>query len=164
MQEYGFESDAVSNLVVGLTFFQLWYSTIPKEMQLGELSKCATPMQSEMSEGRFSLSMENSDGHDAIELQGTNFSLECDSISSVGNGKDYFDSNVIRNREVSMDVDDNMHKGSPRYSFQAQDFYMNPAERSGDEEPTCSFHGDDIPRTSIFYTHGEFFIFSLFYC
>ena len=45
MQERGFDSEAVSNLVVGLTFLQLWYSSIPKEMQLGHLSKCATPMQ-----------------------------------------------------------------------------------------------------------------------
>ena len=34
MQENEFGRDPVSNMIVGLTFYHLWYSTIPKEMLL----------------------------------------------------------------------------------------------------------------------------------
>ncbi|KAL3503159.1 hypothetical protein ACH5RR_037608 [Cinchona calisaya] len=153
MQENGFESDAVSNLVVGLTFLQLWYSSTPKEMQLGELSERATSMQSEMSEGRISMSLENSEGHNAVESQATNDPLRYDSNTSIGNEKDYLEIDVDQNREVSMDVNDNMGAESRQQSYQA-DFYMHFSERSGHEESTSQFQGDGVPRTSIFYTHG----------
>lgn len=153
MQEHGFESDAVSNLVVGLTFLQLWYSSIPKEMQLEQLSKCATPMQPEISGGRISMSLENSEEHNAIESQGTNVPSKCASNISIGNYKDYSKNDVDQNGEVSMNFEDNMGGESLR-QFQAQGFYVHSAERSEDEESTSSFRGDDVPRTSIFYAHG----------
>nr|XP_027064991.1 uncharacterized protein LOC113691022 [Coffea arabica] len=154
MQECGFDSDAVSNLVVGLTFSQLWYSSIPKEMQLGRLSKCATPMQLEISGGRISTSLKNSEEHNAIESQATNVPSKCASNISVGNYKGYSkNDDVDQNGEVSMNFEDNMGGQSP-HQFQALGFYMHSVERSGDEESTSPFQGDVVPRTSIFYTCG----------
>ncbi|CAI9783583.1 unnamed protein product [Fraxinus pennsylvanica] len=39
----GFESDPVSNLVVGLTFCHLWYSGLPKELRWTELDSFGLP-------------------------------------------------------------------------------------------------------------------------
>ncbi|CAI9088738.1 OLC1v1023159C1 [Oldenlandia corymbosa var. corymbosa] len=164
MQEPGFESDSVSNFLVGLTYFQRWYLGIPREMKLEDISQSAAPMkpvmseggihseewmnsvtafQSQMSEGLIGMSI---DGHNAVETQGTKFPLNCTSSTSVGNGKD--NSRIIGDpiRKLPMEVDDNLHKET----LKKEDLSMDSAERQGRED----LHDDEIPSTSIFYTPG----------
>lgn len=157
MQERGFESNSLLNLIVGLTFYELWYSAIPKDMQLGELSKSGSPMQSQVSEGRRYLSVENYEGYEAVEAQDRNFPLECDSITSIGNEKDGLKVQNNQSKDVFMEVDYKEQEKTPVPGFQAQGFYIKPSESSGHEGSSPN-HIDHIPTASIFYTRGAFSI------
>lgn len=158
MQDRGFESNPLANFVVGLTFYEMWYSAIPEDMQLKELSESSSPMQSLMSGGSY-ISAVKTEGHDALDL---NFSVACDSNSSIGNEKNGL--KVINgSRQISMEVDYKEQK-TPASGFRKQALYMKPAESSGHEGFSFSNQGDAIPTKSIFYTCGaspipEFYIF-----
>ncbi|XP_060209297.1 uncharacterized protein LOC132636448 isoform X1 [Lycium barbarum] len=153
MQERGFESDPVSNLLVGLTFYQLWYSTIPKELHLQELDKSDSPVQSETFEDRLFMSILNSEGHDAVEGEEANSPFHCDSNTSIRNDKEILGIDVSQQREVPMVVDDNVPGETQNYNFQPQDFYVNSAERSDHEGSSMDLSGD-VPYHSIFYNRG----------
>ncbi|PHT98537.1 hypothetical protein BC332_32542 [Capsicum chinense] len=88
MQERRFDSEPVSNLVVGLAFYQLWYSTIPKELRLQEVDRFDSAVQSETFEDRIVMSVLNSDRHDAVEGQEANSPFHSDSDTSVRNDKE----------------------------------------------------------------------------
>lgn len=137
MQKRGFESDPVSNLVVGLTFYHLWYSGLPKELQWTELDTFDNSKQSEMpGDGIYK-------GYDAFEAGGAKSSLQCYSNTSIANGKQVLEEDV------------NQLKESRRRHFQPLDFYMNSAEESGHEKCFFSNTSGDMPQVSIFDTHGE---------
>ncbi|KAL2476390.1 hypothetical protein Adt_37126 [Abeliophyllum distichum] len=153
MQERGFESDPVSNLVVGLAFCHLWYSGLPKELQLTELDSSGNSKQSEMPADGIYMSIDNSKGRDALEAGGAKSSLQCDSNTSIANDKEVLEDDGNHPNE-SMDIDDNKLKESTHCCFQPQDFYMNSAEESGHEEYSFSNYSGDLPHASIFYTHG----------
>ncbi|WMV60449.1 hypothetical protein MTR67_053834 [Solanum verrucosum] len=152
MQQRGFGSDPVSNLVVGLAFYQLWYSTIPKELQLQELDRFDSTVQSETFEDRIFMSILNSEGHDAVEGQETNSPFHCDSNTSVRNDKEILGVDVSQQREVSMVNDDNVPGETQNDNFQPQDFYLNSAERS-DHEGSSMDQSGDVPYHSIFCNH-----------
>ncbi|KAA8523951.1 hypothetical protein F0562_010374 [Nyssa sinensis] len=143
MQEREFGSDPISNMVVGLTFYQLWYSAIPKEMQLKDLDESFTPLHSEMS-GTIFNTPKNSVGHDAVDIHEADSSIKekdihgadspfhCDSYTSI-----------MLEKDNALDQ-----------SFKRQGFYMNTVKESGQEKSSFSNHGDDMPHASIFYAHG----------
>ncbi|MCD7450102.1 hypothetical protein HAX54_003520 [Datura stramonium] len=154
MQERGFESDPVSNLVVGLAFYQLWYSTIPKELHLQELDRFDSTVQLETFEDRIFMSILNSEGHDAVEGQEANSPFHCDSNTSVRNDKAILGVDFShQQREVPMVIDDNMPGETQNDNFQPQDFYMSSAERS-DHEGSSMDQSADVPYHSIFYNRG----------
>ncbi|KAL2496393.1 hypothetical protein Fot_40150 [Forsythia ovata] len=123
-KERGFESDPVSNLVVGLAFCHLWYSGLPKELQLTELDSSGNSKQSEMPADGIYMSIDNSKGRDALEAGGAKSSLQCDSNTSIANDKEVLEDDGNHPNE-SMDIDDNKLKESTHSCFQPQDFYMN---------------------------------------
>lgn len=151
MQERGFESNPLANFVVGLTFYEIWYSAIPEDMQLKELSESSSPMQSPISVGSY-MSAEKTEGHEADEAQDRNFPIECDSNSSIGNEKAGLKV-TDGSREIFMEVDCKELK-TPGSGFQAQAFHIKPSESSGHEGFSFPNHSDDIPANSIFYTRG----------
>ncbi|PHT82302.1 hypothetical protein T459_15317 [Capsicum annuum] len=153
MQERGFESEPVSNLVVGLVFYQLWYSTIPKELHLQELDRFDSAVQSETFEERIVMSILNSDGHDAVEGQAANSPFRCDSNTSVRNDKEILGVDVSQQREVLMANDDNVSGETQNDNFQPQDFYMN-SDESSDHEGSSMDQSGDVPYHSIFYNRG----------
>ncbi|PHU18282.1 hypothetical protein BC332_13977 [Capsicum chinense] len=153
MQERGFESEPVSNLVVGLVFYQLWYSTIPKELHLQELDRFDSAVQSETFEERIVMSILNSDGHDAVEGQEANSPFRCDSNTSVRNDKEILGVDVSQQREVLMANDDNVSGETQNDNFQPQDFYMN-SDESSDHEGSSMDQSGDVPYHSIFYNRG----------
>lgn len=166
MQERGFDSDPVSNLVVGLVFYQLWYSTIPKELHLQELDSFDSMVQSETFEDRIFMSILNSEGHDAVEGQEANSPFHSDSNTSIRNDKEILGVYVSQQREVAMVDDDNVLGETQNDNFQPQDSYMNSAERSDHEGPSMDQSGD-VPYHSIFYNRSEFahgLNICLYYC
>uniref|UniRef100_A0A5B7BG06 Uncharacterized protein n=1 Tax=Davidia involucrata TaxID=16924 RepID=A0A5B7BG06_DAVIN len=143
MQEREFGSDPISNMVVGLTFYQLWYSAIPKEMQLKDLDESYTPSLPEMSGMRFN-TPKNSVMHDAVDIHEADSSIkekdineadspfQCDSYTSVMIGKD-----------TALDQ-----------SFQRQGFYVKTIKENDQEKSSFSNHSDDMLHASIFYARG----------
>ncbi|KAL0406760.1 UNVERIFIED_CONTAM: hypothetical protein Slati_3989900 [Sesamum latifolium] len=150
MQERGFDGDPVANLVVGLAFSQLWYSGIPKELQLTELNSSGTYMQSEIPVNGFHMPVDYSKENDALEAGGANSPLQCDSNTSVANDKDLLGDDGDQ-QKYSMDVDDNVKKETSYTSFQPQGFYMRSAEASGNSDYSMSNYSGDLPHASIFY-------------
>ncbi|XP_034678764.1 uncharacterized protein LOC117908991 isoform X1 [Vitis riparia] len=153
MQERDFGSGPILNLVVGLAFYQLWYFTIPKEMQLRDLGESCTPTESEMSATRFSNTVGNSEGYSAIDVLKEEYSSESDSETSVRNDKgNAVNANIDLHRELSEGINDNLR--SEKSFPQPQDFYMNSAGNTGHEETSFPYDGDNITQlASIFSGH-----------
>lgn len=147
MQEREFRTDPISNLVVGLTFCQEWYTAIQKEFPDIDLDGFYTPNQSEMLESRFDMSIENSKGYVADEVEEANYPIRRDSDTSVRIDKEIGSEEVVnQHQQVSMDVD--QQRKTPHQIYEPQGFYVS-AETDGREEPSVSGH------LSIFYAHGE---------
>lgn len=155
MQERGFDGDPVANLVVGLAFCQLWYSGIPKELQLTELDSSGTYMQSEIPVDGIHMPIEYSKENDALEARGANSIIQCDSNTSVANDKEVVEDDGIQQKE-SMDIDAKVKKETSHTSFEPQEFYMKSAEASGNSDSSFPNYSGDLPHASIFYTQGEF--------
>lgn len=159
MQEREFGSDPTSNLVVGLTFCQLWYSSIRKKLQLGDLDEPQTSLPSEKFESIFNQSIVNSEGHDAVQDP-----IQCDSNTSIGNDKEIVVDDVLgQHKEVSMEMDCDIKCETPHQThqnFQSQGFYVNSSRSNGSEEASFISHAGDIPHASIFHARGEFSSFT----
>lgn len=142
MQEREFRMDSLSSMVIGLTYCQLWYSSIPKEMRVNILEERQSPMQSEISRRRFSESFYESDGHNAADIDDANYLLHCNSETSIMNGK---------KRSVDVYADENQRREKSR-NPNLQGFYMNPGENSDSEEASVS---TDTEHEPVFYRHGN---------
>lgn len=140
MQEREFRMDSLSSMVIGLTYCQLWYSSIPKEMRVNILEERQSPMQSEISRRRFSESFYESDGHNAADIDDANYLLHCNSETSIMNGK---------KRSVDVYADENQRREKSR-NPNLQGFYMNPGENSDSEEASVS---TDTEHEPVFYRH-----------
>ncbi|KAL6553488.1 hypothetical protein OROGR_007330 [Orobanche gracilis] len=147
--EHGFDSDPVANLVVGLAFCQLWYSDIPRELQLDPSSIFVPPA---VPGKDIYMSVDISKDNDALDAGVANSGLQCDSNTSVAIDK-IVEYNGNQQKE-SMDVDDNVKKEISLASSQPQESYRNPAEASGSSDHSFSNYSGDLPHTSIFYSQG----------
>ncbi|XP_073158144.1 uncharacterized protein [Henckelia pumila] len=154
MQERGFCNDPVSNLVVGMVFYQLWYSGIPKELQLTELDSSGTFMQSNTFMGGMHMSINNSMEDDGLEFRGAESPLRGDSNSSVANNKEAFEENGNRIKEEPMEIDEKLGEDISHPNLQSQGFYMNSVKVSEQRDYSFSNDSDDQPHASIFYTQG----------
>ncbi|XP_073058267.1 uncharacterized protein [Primulina eburnea] len=154
MQERGFCNDPVSNLVVGMVFYQLWYSGIPKELQLTELDSSGTFMRSNASMGGIYMSINNSVENDGLDAGGAESSLRGDSNSSVANNKEAFEDNGNQLKEEPMEIDEKLGEDISHPAVQPQGFYMNSTKVSEQRDFSFSNHSDDQPHASIFYTQG----------
>nr|GLL49539.1 uncharacterized protein LOC109183072 isoform X2 [Ipomoea trifida] len=151
MQEHGFEGDPVCNLVVGLTFYELWYSSLPKEMQLDKHNEFGSNMQRDTFKDNMCMSIVDSKGGDAPEGQETNSLVQCDSNTSVRNDKDNMDADVNQHGEGPMDIDNDPQQKVGPDGFQPQDVSMHSTERSEHENSDCS---NSPPSLSTFFVHG----------
>lgn len=135
-QEHKLETDPISNMVLGLTFYELWYLTIPKEMQWRDLNLFHSPGHSDMMGTRLSNPVEESMWYSVNETHKADIPFRCDSETSVMNGKQIsINTDISQQREVSMDVDVCLQSEHPMQNFQAQDFSTNSDENIGNEAP-----------------------------
>ena len=143
------------NLVVGLAFYQLWYFTIPKEMQLRDLGESCTPLEPEISATRFSNTVGNSEDYSAIDVSKEEYSSESESETSVRNDKENaIDANLDLHRKLSVGVNNNLQREQP--FSQPQGFYVNSSGDTGHEQTSFSYDEDNIMQlASIFSVHGE---------
>ncbi|KAL5542750.1 hypothetical protein UlMin_010460 [Ulmus minor] len=142
MQEKEFSRDPVSNMVVGLVFRQLWYSTIPKEMLLTNSDQVYTPMQA--TEPCY-----YSEGHDIANTHEAGTAFQYNSDSSVMNNKILsHDSASSLYRDRSAKADSVQIETLPQ-NFPPRDFYANSAENTGDEAFVPD-HSNQTQYNSIF--------------
>ncbi|KAL8528561.1 hypothetical protein ACS0TY_006110 [Phlomoides rotata] len=148
MKERGFDGDPVANMVVGLAFCQLWYSDIPKELQLTELDSSSAYMQSELPLDDMHMPVDYSKENDALEGGGTNSVVQCDSNTSVANDKEAVGDDGNQQKDL-MDIDADVKKEVSHTSYED---YMKPAEASGSDYSFRDY--SDLPHVSVFYTQG----------
>ncbi|KAL6976125.1 hypothetical protein U1Q18_024916 [Sarracenia purpurea var. burkii] len=164
MQQQEFGSDPIANMVVGLTFSHLWYSTIPKELWSRDSDESYTSMQSEM-DIRLHVPIENSKGHNTVDIHEDDSSFHADSETSVRNDKNFAqDVDVDQHSEVFMEVNDNLYRETTYKNHQSQGFYMNSADDSGQEKSFSSNHDDNMQYASTFNAKGEFCNLLAYHC
>ncbi|KZV38271.1 hypothetical protein F511_36506 [Dorcoceras hygrometricum] len=154
MQERGFCNDPVSNLVVGMVFYQLWYSGIPKELQLTELDSSGTCLQLNTSMGGIFVSINNSVENDGLESVGAESPLRGDSNSSIANNKEAYEDKGNQLKIEPMEIDEKLGEDISRPTVEPQGFLMNSTKVSEQRDYSLSTYSDDQPHPSIFYTQG----------
>ncbi|OVA11085.1 D-tyrosyl-tRNA(Tyr) deacylase [Macleaya cordata] len=143
MTEKEFESEPVSNMLLGLMYYQIWYLSIPEELRLRNFDTYDTPTISEISGMKSYNPYENSDGHNSGDVRDVE-SIQYDSDTSIGN-----------NKKLDMGIDDVLHRKVTNQLSQPQGFYMEEsAGMSGNEEVPFSNHGGNFMNTSIFHSRG----------
>nr|XP_011460754.1 PREDICTED: uncharacterized protein LOC105350432 isoform X1 [Fragaria vesca subsp. vesca] len=147
MQLKGFRDDPLRNMIVGLTFLQLWYSKLPKEMQWRESDQFYSRESNELVAG--------SVGHGSVNTNEAGRAIHCDSDTSVMNDTVEnvlpivaHDADSGLHREISVEVDDMKVEISP-VIFETQNFYADSAQNSEDEA-AFSDHGGQMQYASIF--------------
>ncbi|KAK4563662.1 hypothetical protein RGQ29_005990 [Quercus rubra] len=151
-QEQELDADPMSNMVMGLTFYELWYSTIPEEMRWRDSDLFSSRRHSEIMETRFSNPVENSMWCSANDTHKADIPIRCDSDTSVMKDKKISsNADINQNREVSMDADVSLQNEHPMQNFQPQEFSMNSDEITGNEA-SFSKHGDHMQYASNFYS------------
>ncbi|XP_057795913.1 uncharacterized protein LOC131012025 [Salvia miltiorrhiza] len=172
-QERGFDGDPVANLVVGLTFCQLWYSGLPKELQLTELDSSGSYLQWEIPTNDIHMPFEYSKEDNPHEAGGANSVIRCGSSTSVAIDKEVSEYNS--NQHKNLDIEAKVKKETSSSSHEQQDLCEKSAEAkvkketssSHEQQDLCeksaeaigisdslSNYSGDLPQVSIFQTQG----------
>lgn len=146
MQEQ--EVDPKSNMVIGLTLYELWYSNIPKELQLTDQEELFSLMHADKLMTRFSDHVENSARSYADSYYEVDLSPQCYSDKSVMNNEEVPEHG--NNGTVEDSVKEQRH--TP-YQTRPQDFYISSSHNSEHEGPSLSNHSDNLLYASIFSGH-----------
>ncbi|KAI3427582.1 uncharacterized protein J3R85_009421 [Psidium guajava] len=128
-QEKELGRDSTSDLILGLTLYQWWYSSIPRDMQMVDLEQTNSCQQTGLLEERFDISVRNSDGYPAVYGCKASTSLQCNSDSSVMKDRRIsVDANHKRSTKVPEKVEDSLEEEQSQHNTQSQRFYMNSSE------------------------------------
>ncbi|KAL6283517.1 hypothetical protein ACE6H2_014446 [Prunus campanulata] len=134
MQLKGFEKDPLLMMIVGLTFQQLWYSTIPKEMQWKESDQFFSARQSDEL-------LPYSEGHYAVDTHKAGTAFQCGSDTSIMKDKVLCnDADSGLHRELSVTVDE-MEIENSQPNFETQNFYADSGENTENEASLCNDGG-----------------------
>ncbi|GMH00700.1 hypothetical protein Nepgr_002539 [Nepenthes gracilis] len=152
MQEHDSASNPICNLILGLTFFELWYSTLPRDMQLRNLDESCMSMVSEPLRTDCHESVESLEGPDAVSIDQTYSHLHCHSETSVMNMNINTDVEDDPNQEVP-GIHVNSHGEKTHRQSQTQGLdpdFLETSEQEG------SLPHDDVKLdcTSVFYVRG----------
>lgn len=147
MQEHDSVNDPMSNMIIGLTFRQLWFSTIPEEIQWRDSLQFHSPIQLDrMISNSFGCSVSNSHGDGAPYQSNSETSVMNDKLVHVDSEG---------HRETSIEVDRDLKVENHPQNFEAHDFYMSSAEKN-ENEASLSDNGGYQHYVSIFSALGEF--------
>lgn len=149
-------NDPMSNMIIGLTFRQLWFSTIPEEIQWRDSLQLRSPIHSDgMILNSDGCSISNSHGVGALSWSNTESSVMNDKVVHV---------DIEGHTEASLDVDHKIHNikvENHPLNFEAQDFCVSSAEKD-ENEASFSDNGGYQHYVSIFSALGEFKITRLY--
>lgn len=147
MQLKEFGKDPLLMMIVGLTFQQLWYSTLPKEMQWTESDQFYSARQSDEL-------LPYSEGHYAVDTHKAGTAFQCGSDTSIMKDKVLSnDADSGLHRELSVTVDE-MEIENSQPNFETQNFYADSAENTENEASLCN-DGGQMQYAPIFSALGE---------
>nr|GEW92619.1 hypothetical protein [Tanacetum cinerariifolium] len=148
LQEKNVTSDPKANLVAGLTFSQRWYNSIQEEMQLQDSLESSNPIQSGMSGPQQIMSIDQSNGQSAVEVQDCGSHSQADSNTSIRFGKVIDPDEVLdRDANVKMEVDFDLKTEIPEY----EDIHMNSVESDQSGYVSRFPHTGNKQFGSVFY-------------
>lgn len=146
------DNDPVSKMMMGLTFYELWYSGIPDEFKWRDLDQIDRQENSQTEGTSFSnrvhmegISFSNrvgqSEWHNSVESHMADSQYQCDSDSSVmGDGQISGEIGTNKDMIVSMDVDANHRREKSHPIIEVGGFSL-----TSDENPTQDIlHTDDL--------------------
>ncbi|CAK8535048.1 unnamed protein product [Lathyrus sativus] len=136
IEQENVDIDPVSKMMLGLTFYELWYSSIPEEFQWRASDQIDGQENSHTEETSFSNEVRQSEWHNTVESHMADSQYQCHSNSSVMNNRQMskdvgFNNDMI----VPMDVDANHKREKLSQIFQPQDFYLTSDENQVTGDP-----------------------------
>lgn len=148
LQESNVTSDPKAILVAGLTFSQLWYNSIQKEMQLQDSLESSSPTQSGMSGPQKIMSIDQSSGQSVVKVQDSGSQSQPDSNTSIRFGKVIDPDEVVdRVAKVKIEVDYDVKREIPEY----EDIHMNSVESDQSGAVSRFPHTGNKRFRSVFY-------------
>ncbi|XP_050882960.1 uncharacterized protein LOC127086273 isoform X2 [Lathyrus oleraceus] len=134
--------DPVSKMMLGLTFYELWYSSIPEEFQWRDLDQFDGQENSHTEGTSFSNEVRQSEWHNTVESHMADSQYQCHSDSSVMNNRQ-MSKDVGLNNDiiVPMDVNGNHKREKLHQIFQPQDFYLTSDENQVTGDPLSNSGG-----------------------
>lgn len=155
-QESGSGLDSTSNMVMGLTYYELWYSYIPKELKWRDSDLPDSPATLDLVGSKFSNQVGHSEWHNTVESHIGENPYKCDSDTSVVKDKKR-SMDVDQHLGVSMEVDVNNQRGKIFPDFQPQGFYLDSEEHTGNGD-SHMHHRIHMPDDASLYALGNFSI------
>ncbi|GAU29662.1 hypothetical protein TSUD_53140 [Trifolium subterraneum] len=132
--------DPVSKMMMGLTFYELWYSSsIPDEFKWRDLDQIEGQENSHTEGTSFSNNVGQSEWHNSVQSHMADSQYQCNSDSSVMNNRQIskeigFNKDMI----VAMDVDANHKREKSHHIIQPESFYMISDESQGIGDPSSN--------------------------
>ncbi|XP_050226265.1 uncharacterized protein LOC126676159 isoform X2 [Mercurialis annua] len=129
VQESQFEGHPMFNLIIGMIFYQLFYSSIPEQMQWKNYDLIGSPTHTDMSARIFSYEVGGSEGRNALINSEADSFFQCGSETSVMIGKEMSaKANYDLHEEVgAMEVDVNL-QNNVQQDFRPHGSYVSSAE------------------------------------
>ncbi|KAK8469401.1 hypothetical protein PHAVU_005G068700 [Phaseolus vulgaris] len=127
----------VLKMMMGLTFYELWYSSIPKEFQWRNSDQFDLQENSHMEETSFTNKTGLSEQYKSVESHMADSCCQRDSDASIMNNK-HISRDVVLNEdmEVGTNKRENQHQ-----NFQPEGFYLNSEEQKGCRDPFSNSGG-----------------------
>lgn len=148
---------------MGLIYYELWYSYTPKELQWRDSDQSDSPGTLNMVGDTFSNQVGHSEWHNTVETQIGETPYKCHSDTSVLKDKKIsLDAGINQGMGVSMMVDVDHLRERTLPNIQAQRFYLDSEEQSGNGDYWLN-HQSHMGDTSSLYALGNFFYIHSFY-
>ena len=127
----------VSKMMMGLTFYELWYSSIPKEFQWRNSDQFDLKENSHMEETLFTNKTGQSERYNSVESHMANSHCQRDSDASIVNDK-----HISRDVVLSEDMEIGTNKREKSHqNFEPEGFYLNSEEQKGFADPFSNSGG-----------------------
>ncbi|GAB2278000.1 hypothetical protein Dimus_012700 [Dionaea muscipula] len=152
MSEAKCERDPLSNLVLGLTFFQLWYTKLPEEIKLSSFDVSCVSEELETSSVELHEPVKNQERDHTISANDLYSQLHSNSEASIRNDKHFsMDFNDGLKQEVV--ENDTFHNRDRVEQLQPQVLSLNTVEMNEEEEGSLPFD-DATKHPSVFFANG----------
>ncbi|RDY02384.1 hypothetical protein CR513_14158, partial [Mucuna pruriens] len=140
--------DPVSKMMMGLTFYELWYSSIPKEFQRRNSDQFDLQENSHMEGTSFSNETGQSERYNSVESHMADSECQRDSDPSIMNDKQ-ISRNVVFNEDMEVDVN---KREKPHQNFHPEGFYLNSEEHKEFGDPFSNI--GDLTQDTLYGLGG----------